>query len=418
MKTCIFEDSKWVNLTPLSYLRPVFHLRCGYHTLIERILPRLPGTKASFYVRDYLAPLVKKNFSFPVNEPETFENDVLLINGRWLLTGEAPLDTTREAAHVSGDSLVYALVRRETIRKLWKGSLEQLLNEIPAAVPRVPLQANLIEYPWQLIHHNPTVLREDFTATGLRGLQGKFASQSVIYGPPDLVYLAPGAEVHPLVVLDTNSGPIFIEEKVKIYPGARIEGPCYLGAKTEIMPGASIREGNSFGPVCKVGGEVEESIFHGYTNKYHDGFIGHSYVGEFVNLGALTTNSDLKNDYSTVSVPVNGTLVDTGELKVGSFFGDHTKTSIGTFFNTGSSVGIMCNITAGGILPKFFPSFVWYVNNKFMKGFGLEMMLETARSAMARRKRELSPEEEAVIRTVYELTREQRQAAIRKSRKT
>ncbi|MCM8756898.1 MAG: hypothetical protein NC911_01655 [Candidatus Omnitrophica bacterium] len=418
MRICIFEDSGWINLTPLSYLRPVFELRCGFHTLLDRVLPRLPGTKVSLYVRDYLTGLVKKKYPFPVNDPETFENDVLLVNGRWLITGEAPMDTTREAGHVTGNSLVYALVRRENIRRLWNGSLDQLVADILSNLPKVPVQAIMIDYPWQLIHHNPSVLREDFTATGLRGLQGKLASQAIIYGPTDLVYLAAGAEVHPLVVLDTNSGPIYIEEKAKILPNARVEGPCYIGAKTEIMPGASIREGNSFGPLCKVGGEVEESIFHGYSNKYHDGFIGHSYIGEFVNLGALTTNSDLKNDYSTVSVPVNGTLVDTGELKVGSFFGDHTKTSIGTLFNTGSSIGVMCNITAGGILPKFFPSFVWYVNNKFMKGFGLEMMIETARSAMARRKRELSSEEESAIRTVYELTREMRQTMIRKSRRT
>ncbi len=417
MKICIFEDSKWLNLTPLSYLRPVFELRCGYYTLIDRILPRLPGSRIYLYVRDYLAKLVKKNYSLPVNDPEIFENDLLLINGRWLLSGEAPLDTTREAVHICHDNIVYAILRRETVRKLWNGSLDQLLAEAAKILPKIPLQATVIDYPWNLIQHNSTMLREDFTTGGRRGVQGRFASQAVIYGPPDLVYVAAGAEVHPLVVLDTQSGPIYMEEKVKIFPGARIEGPCYIGSGTEIMPGANIREGNSLGAICRIGGEVEESIFHGYSNKYHDGFIGHSYIGEFVNLGALTTNSDLKNDYSTVSVPVNGTLVDTGDLKVGTFFGDHTKTSIGTLFNTGSSVGVMCNITAGGILPKFFPSFVWYVNNKFLKGFGLEMMMETVRSAMARRKRELSSEEEEVIRNVYELTKQQRLSVIKRSRK-
>jgi len=183
------------------------------------------------------------------------------------------------------------------------------------------------------------------------------------------------------------------------------------------MPGAKIREGNSIGPVCRIGGEVEESIFHSYSNKYHDGFIGHSYIGEFVNLGALTTNSDLKNDYSNVSVYLNGKLTETGQLKVGSFIGDHTKTSIGTLFNTGTVVGIMCNITANNILPKYFPSFVWFVNGKFMKGYGIDYSLQTAKISMERRNRILLKEEEDAIRKVYELTESERKSYIEKSRK-
>jgi len=228
----------------------------------------------------------------------------------------------------------------------------------------------------------------------------------------------PGVRYHLIRgVLDTSGGPIYIDEGAEVFPSARIEGPCYVGRKTQIMPGANIREGNSFGDVCRVGGEVEESIFYSYSNKYHDGFIGHSYIGEFVNLGGLTINSDLKNDYSNVSVYLNGVPKDTGSLKVGSFIGDHTKTSIGALLNTGTVAGLMCNITAAAMLPKYFPSFTWYVNNKFMKGYGLEMMLNTAKTVMGRRKREMPAEEEEAIRHVYEMTAEERKESIRKSRK-
>ena len=144
-----------------------------------------------------------------------------------------------------------------------------------------------------------------------------------------------------MVVIDAEHGPVYIDEGAEIHPFTRIEGPCYVGKKS-ILLGAKCREGNSIGPMCRVGGEVEESIIHGYSNKYHDGFLGHAYVGEWVNLGALTTNSDLKNDYSSVSVMLDGhTPIDTGSTKVGSLIGDHTKTSIGTLLNTGAYVGAM-----------------------------------------------------------------------------
>lgn len=417
MKTLIFETEGWINLTPVSYLRPVFELRCGYHSMLERIRTCLPDTEFGLWTRDYLAPMCRKKYGIPVNDPSYVSGEIVLINGQWLMSATDELITDKERIFVSGEDIVYAKVAAETIKKHWKGDLTAFLAAITEELPKTRFDARLVRYPWNLIHYNPEVLREDFRTCGKRGVEGIISPHAVIYGPKEDVYIARGAEIHPLVVLDTSAGPIYIERGARVYPNTRIEGPCYIGEDTYIMPCSSIREGNSFGPVCRIGGEVEESIFHSYSNKYHDGFIGHSYIGEFVNLGALTTNSDLKNDYSSVSVYVNGTPMDTGDMKVGSFIGDHTKTSIGTLFNTGSSIGVMCNITAGGILPKFFPSFIWYVNNRYMKGYGVDMMIETARMAMERRKRMLLKEEEQAIRAVYEMTRDLRQTYINKSRR-
>ena len=176
--------------------------------------------------------------------------------------------------------------------------------------------------------------------------------------------------------------------------------------KKSILLGTKCREGNSIGPMCRVGGEVEESIIQGYSNKYHDGFLGHAYVGEWVNLGALTTNSDLKNDYSSVTVILDGkTPINTGSTKVGSLIGDHTKTSIGTLLNTGAYVGGMSLIaTIGRLLPKFLPSFSWYVEGAVTRGFGKKKIYETARMAMSRRKCTWTPADEALWDAVYELT--------------
>ena len=184
------------------------------------------------------------------------------------------------------------------------------------------------------------------------------------------------------------------------------------------MLGTKLREGCSIGPVCRVGGEVEESVIHGFSNKYHDGFLGHAYVGQWVNLGALTTNSDLKNDYSTVEVMMGGKTIDTKSTKVGSMIGDHVKTSIGTLLNTGAVVGSMSLImTKGEPLPKSLPCFSWFLEGVVTKGFGRKKLYQTAKTAMGRRKQEWTEAEEALWDHVFELTKEERNAAVKKGRK-
>ncbi len=218
-----------------------------------------------------------------------------------------------------------------------------------------------------------------------------------------------------MVILDTTNGPIFFDEYAAIHPMTHIEGPCYVGKHSEIF-GGNIRSGCSIGPVCRVHGEIENSIFHGYANKHHDGFLGHAYLGEWVNLGAFTTNSDLKNDYTTVKVFVKGEQIDSEDIKVGCFIGDHTKTAINTIINTGAVIGVMSNlVSTGKLIPKFVPSFCWYLNEKVTKGYGLAHSIETAARAMQRRNIILTPEERQMFETVYEQTKEERRLWMGKS---
>jgi UDP-N-acetylglucosamine diphosphorylase/glucosamine-1-phosphate N-acetyltransferase len=221
-----------------------------------------------------------------------------------------------------------------------------------------------------------------------------------------------------MAVLDATNGPVYIDEGAEVQPFTRVEGPCYVG-KRSILLGAKCREGTSIGPMCRVGGEVEESILQGYSNKYHDGFIGHAYVGEWVNLGALTTNSDLKNDYGNVEVVLDGrTPIDTGSVKVGALIGDHTKTSIGTLFNSGAYVGAMSLIMATGKpLPKHVPDFSWLIDGVVTKGFGKAKLYETATVAMSRRKKMWTEAEARMWDAVYEMTAEPRERAIAKGRR-
>ncbi len=418
MKILIYEDENWINFTPISYLKAVFELRCGFNSILEKIISILPDGEVNLFVRDYLKDFCKKKFNFKVNEEDFLKDDVLIINGRWLIDREIKLDLSEEKLYLKDNEIVYGLVKKENVNKYWNGEINEFLKILLTELKTEQTNFTIIKFPWDLVHYNSELIKFEFKKLNKIGIFGKFSDKACIYGSEKNVFIASTAEIYPFVVIDVNEGPVYINEGVKIFPFSVIIGPSYIGEKTQIMPGAKIREGNSFGPVCRIGGEVEESIFHSYSNKYHDGFIGHSYVGEFVNLGALTTNSDLKNDYSNVSVYLRGKLVDTGQLKVGSFIGDHTKTSIGTLFNTGTVVGIMCNITANNILPKYFPSFIWYVNGKFMKGYGLEYSLETVKISMERRDRELLKEEENAIRKVYEMTETERKTYIEKSRKS
>jgi hypothetical protein len=161
---------------------------------------------------------------------------------------------------------------------------------------------------------------------------------------------------------------------------------------------------------------VDESIIQGYSNKYHDGFLGHAYVGEWVNLGALTTNSDLKNDYSNVTVVLDGkTSIDTGSTKVGAMIGDHARTSIGTLFNTGAYVGAMALIVATGRpLPKFIPSFAWFLDGTVSEGVYKDRLFAAAKVAMSRRKCAWTAQEEAMWEAIFELTALERDEAIKR----
>lgn len=210
--------------------------------------------------------------------------------------------------------------------------------------------------------------------------------------------------IEPYVLLDAQSGPIRIGEGVEVYAGSRIEGPCVVGARSRVL-GARIRAGTSIGADCRVGGEVEQSILHGCVNKYHDGFIGHSYIGEWVNLGALTTNSDLKNDYRNVKVYTPSSRKKTGLMKVGCFIGDFVKTSIGTLINTGTSIGTGAMLVhAGALTPFHIPPFCWFMDGEIARPDWREEFYETCRTMMERRNVDLSGALIELLNTVYDMT--------------
>ncbi len=427
MRLVIYEDATYDQLYPLTYMRPTFDLRCG-GTLLREKIERAAGRQADvLFVREWLRDLCAARNSAKVNDLAALQgDDLLLVNGRCLLIGEAALPAGRDACGVVGDQIAYVALSKDSAQGISAlsacdaqagGNFDEFLAEAARKAPREDAKIELISYPWELIEHNPDAIRDDFARLDKRGVEGALSEQAAVWGPKDQLYVAPGATVAPGAVIDTNDGPVMIGEGALVSPLVRIQGPTWIGPRSRCFVAARIHEGTSTGPVCLVGGELEETIIHGYSNKVHDGFLGHAYVCEWVNLGAGTTNSDLKNDYSEVEVYVKGKLMNTGSMKVGSFIGDHTKTSIGTMINTGTVIGMMSNILGIGHLPpKSVPSFVQYIDGKFFKA-GIKSLLTTAERAMGRRKVKMLPEEVALIKHLFDVTREERQAAVKKSRR-
>ncbi len=408
-----------LNLHPLALSRPIWELRCGMTNLAEKLIARVRPSEVACFLPDYLAPTYRARTSWKVNDLAGLQGgDLLLVNPRLKASSFdiSPAGPAQVGLDEHGNVL-YARIGRADAAKLSGDGIESFLAAAKASLPTTPCSLPRWNYIWDLVLANPGQITEDFAAAGHSGIEGKVEQPNAIRGSKDGVFVAPGALVHPMVVIDASNGPVYIDQGAEIHPFSRIEGPCYIGQKS-ILFGAKFREGNSIGPECRIGGEVEESIIQGYSNKHHDGFLGHAYLGEWVNLGAMTTNSDLKNDYSAISVVLDGrTPVSTGLTKIGSLIGDHAKASIGTLLNTGSYVGAMAMLVATGKpLPKYIPSFAWCLDGAISKGFGKAKLYDTARVAMSRRKKEWTAADEAMWDAVFEQTAEVRDAAVLKRR--
>ena len=419
MNICIFEDDKYEDLYPMTLTRPTCELKCGHTLLWEKIARAFPGVDIAFSVRDYIAPTFKRRTGGrAVNDLEGLAaDDTLFINGRWLFDTQTRLDLEGpEEVGLCGGQIAYVRAKRGTISEIISRGVGAFLEDGKAKLSQKTVEAVLIDYPWDLIMGNPGAIEEDFKALNKSGIHGVVHPMAVILGDETNIYVSERAEIQPFVVLDATHGPILIDEGVTVFPNSRVEGPTCVGRDTQIVE-TNLREGCAIGPVCRVGGEVEESIIHGYSNKYHAGFLGHSYVGEWVNLGALTTNSDLKNDYSEVDLYIRGKLTKSGTNKLGSFIGDHTKTSIGALLSTGTVIGVMSNLlTAGEPMPKGIPSFVWYFRGKFSRGVGFKKTVETAATVMGRREIEQTQEDVDLLQVVHDLTQEERRAVLRRRR--
>lgn len=260
------------------------------------------------------------------------------------------------------------------------------------AGPDLDVPGEILDWPWTLVDRNAARLADDL-ASRLAGDDAGPLSGVVRIGSAPLI-LAGDAQVEGGVIVDTRQGPVRLESGVRVEGPARLVGPLHLDRDCTVFGGTVAR--SSVGPVCKLRGEVDGCVLVGFSNKAHDGYLGHALLGRWVNLGALTTNSDLKNTYSTVRVALPHGEEDTGLLKVGVFLGDHVKTGIGTLLTTGGVVGAASNVFGGGTQPRSVPPFAWGGVDG-MVPYQLDRFLATATTAMARRNETLTPGMRAVL---------------------
>ncbi|MGH7122273.1 MAG: putative sugar nucleotidyl transferase [Acetobacteraceae bacterium] len=411
MRIHVFEDAGVKNLHPLTLTRPAFDLRCGAVSLLERLERSLPERVSLALVRSELADLCRLHHPhLQVRESAFREHHadqelVLLVNARWLAPAERLILPDAPVIACIGEQTAYAVVPASELRGLSLTNLSWRLAEWRHKLPNRPAGGRMIDYAWDLIERNGAALEDDYRRWWNEGIPE--ARGVAISGPAERCLVAHSAEIEPMVHIDTRNGPVLIDRGAVVQSFSRIEGPCYIGADTRIQ--SARIHGGSIGPQCRIGGEIEASIVHGYSNKAHEGFLGHSYVGEWVNLAAGTQTSDLRTDYGPIRMTLDDKTINTGLLKIGSFVGDHVKTSLNTLFNTGSLIGVFGQLLGGGdLLPRLVPSFCRYGRGKLHERNALREMFATAQVVMARRERQWTDAHAELFFTLFETTASER----------
>jgi UDP-N-acetylglucosamine diphosphorylase/glucosamine-1-phosphate N-acetyltransferase len=257
-----------------------------------------------------------------------------------------------------------------------------------------------INHVWDIFQKNAEAIRSDFELISKGRTSQKLSETVTVIGDKNLVFLEPGAKAE-ACILNTSSGPIYIGVDAEIMEGSVVRGPLALCEHSALKLSTKIYGATTIGPHCKVGGEVNNSVIFGYSNKAHDGFLGNSVVGEWCNLGADTNNSNLKNNYSNVKLYnyAHNKQVDTGLKFCGLIMGDYSKSGINTMFNTGTVVGIGSNIFGGGFPPSTIPNFSWGGSEGF-EPHVLDKLFETSEKVYERRGLKFDEQEKKILKAV------------------
>ena len=377
MKIVFFEDEKAHNLEPLSINRPVFDLRYGSNSLLERMYQFFPKNSISLWVRDSIKNLTSE--LYPSKNVNQIMNDNLIwLNARviWNRDLIEKVLSKPSQKYTLGDNLIAANLNLNQ-SNTWLEAKKNEAKVHPVVQCGGGIDCKIIEYLWDLIDLIPEAIKE---------AKSNFKN-NVKYD-----------NVH----FNDSLGPVILSKNVQIEPFCYLEGPLFLGESTTIKSNSKISN-SVIGPFCKIGGEVSGTIIQGFTNKSHYGFLGDSFVGEWVNLGAGTTNSNLKNNYKNVSVIINSQLINSNKLFLGSFIGDHTKTAIGTILNTGTNIGIGCNLLTKSFPSRNISSFS-IINDDQIKRTTFKEFIEVAEKVKLRRNRLLLEQEKKYFNYIFNST--------------
>jgi UDP-N-acetylglucosamine diphosphorylase / glucose-1-phosphate thymidylyltransferase / UDP-N-acetylgalactosamine diphosphorylase / glucosamine-1-phosphate N-acetyltransferase / galactosamine-1-phosphate N-acetyltransferase len=399
MHVVIFEGSKWHTFAPLALSRPTFALASGASTLLEKQVRHLRPTRLTLWARPGLADYCRRELapklSFPVavNEPLDAEPAVI-VSGRTLYFSRFEHSDAPSVIVEEGNLIRKAVVRDAGL------SYDDVMNRTPRwmrllDLPRMDDQARMANYVWDLLNWNEESLLEDFVAMHELPSAKPAGPYHVVH--EESVWIAPDVKIEAGVVLDASRGPIMLDNACSIGANSVLKGPCYVGPHAQVKPMCVIHAGTTIGRACKVGGEINNSILTAYSNKAHDGYVGDSYLGEWVNLGAGTTTSNLKNTYGPIRLRMGATTeVETGRRHLGSLIGDHAKTAIGTRLMTGTYLGYGSMIATSALAPTFVPSFS-FLTDKGREDYRSEKAVEVMKAVYARRNRVFQPHESAMV---------------------
>ncbi len=392
MKTfCLHDAPNRDNLLPLTFTRGIGDIRVGIITIIEK-WEHFLSRKGYQIVPEYLqkkyptAPdgetivirsgvLPDKNLVNAINKLN--QNQALFHKGKWI------------AVATQSENVQYSSFDTEAFEKF---EYENNIREI--------------EYPWNIFKLNYIELKSDFDIVTEGATSAPISETNRVIGN-GRIFIHPTATVE-ASILNTNDGDVYIGPKAEIMEGCMVRAPFALCKESTLKMGAKVYGATTIGPNCKVGGELNNVVIFGYSNKAHDGFLGNSVIGEWCNLGADTNNSNLKNNYAEVKVwnYPQQKFIRTGLQFCGLIMGDHSKSGINTMFNTGTVVGVSANIFGAGFPRSFIPSYSWGGALGF-KNYDINQALDTARLVLERRGLILNKIDEEILRHIYQLSQEQ-----------
>jgi UDP-N-acetylglucosamine diphosphorylase/glucosamine-1-phosphate N-acetyltransferase len=380
----LFDGIERNHLLPLTATRAVADIRVGILTIKEK-WEKYFKTKVDILTQDYLQP----KYQYQQKENSIFINAHVLPTKE--LANEIKLLNSESALMMQDKTIAF-----QTNQEI------KSINDFAAIFNQLHFQIStfsnfqIINFPWDIFTLNGQEIRNDIQLLGLKPNPEKLSATNTILG--NEIYVEDGVSCE-CSVLNAKDGPIYLAKDSEIMEGCTVRAPFSLGEHATLKMQSKIYGDTTIGPYCKIGGEVSNSVFFGYSNKGHDGFIGNSVIGEWCNLGADTNNSNLKNNYGKVKAYnyVEQDYINTGLQFCGLIMGDHAKSSINTMFNTGTVVGVCANVFGGGFHPKFVPDFAW--NNEV---FELEKAYEVAQRVMERRKINLLEADKNILKYIFE----------------
>ncbi len=395
MNYILFDDEAWNDLRPLTFTRPVAEIRVGILTIREKWEKHL-NASFSFLTQEYLS----------AKYPKIIKDKNVLINGSILPNPDliSAIQNLKEGEYLSKKNVIVAAY-------FSAADVDLLQEEAISAKVKIEYAKDIVRVamPYDIFSLNDLGLREDFEFL-TKGRNSQAISDTVNVLGKENIFLEEGAEVE-FATLNASKGPIYIGKNAEIMEGCLVRGPLAMCESSVLNLGAKIYGATTLGPYCKCGGELNNVVLFGYSNKGHDGFLGNAVVGEWCNIGADTNNSNLKNNYSEVKLWTYSSekFAKTGLQFCGTIMGDHSKCGINTMLNTGTVIGVSANVFGAGFPRNFIPSFAMGGNHGF-KEYRLEAAYEVADLVMQRRGKEFDEVEKNIMTNVFEMTKEYRKS--------